>query len=573
MTTDELRSKYINFFKSSPRNHKEISPAPLVLENDPTTLFNSSGMQQLVPYLKGESHPAGRRLVNSQPSIRTQDIEEVGDGRHTTYFEMLGNWSLGSYFKKEQLSWFWEFLTGELGLPAERLWVSVFEGSSNIPRDDESFEIWRKLGVPEDRIYFYGVEKNWWSRSGLPDNMPVGEIGGPDSEVFFEFTGVKRDRRHGEKCHPNCDCGRFFEIGNSVFIEYTKNEAGGFDELPQKNVDFGGGLERLVAAVADKPDLFKTDVFAPWIADIERVSGKSYEGRERDFQIIADHMRGAQAIIKEGVRPGNKQQGYILRRLIRRSAVKMRSLKGGLGEGDLGFFDSNGVIEREVFQFGKTLERAVKLVGKISPFNLFQSYGFPVEVIQELYGERGLYFNKKQFEDDLKLHREKSRAASAVRFKGGLADSSAETTKLHTATHLLHESLRRVLGEHVRQKGSNITSARLRFDFTHNEKLSDREIEKIETVINEQIDKGLPVKVEIMTLEKAKKAGALAFFADKYDEKVKVYSIGEFSCEACGGPHVKSLSEIKGHVKITKQGRAGAGIRRVYAVIQKTANE
>jgi alanyl-tRNA synthetase len=588
MTVKKIREKYIEFFKEKPRNHKEISPALLVPPEDPTTLFTSSGMQQLVPFLTGESHPEGKRLVNSQPCIRVQDIDEVGDGQHTTFFEMLGNWSLGDYFKEEQLSWIWEFLTKELELPKDRLWVSVFEGAKEVPKDEESAKVWRKIGVPKDKLFYYGVKENWWSRSGTPDKMPVGEIGGPDSEVFFEFSQVKHNPKFGKECHPNCQCGRFLEVGNSVFIQYLKKKDGSLKELPQKNVDFGGGLERLGAAINDNPDVFQIDIYKPNIKLVEEIGGKQYEGNESAVQIILDHMRAASALIKEGVVPGNKLQGYVLRRLIRRAAVKMRSIKGNLDKSDLNLnVDSSigEVVEDEVGRFSNSLEKGLKQVAKIDEidakkaFDLYQTYGFPIEITEELFFEKGQKIDKKGFEKEFEKHKKLSRTASAGMFKGGLADKSEEVTKLHTATHLLHASLRKVLGEHVQQKGSNIITERLRFDFTHPEKLKDKEIKKVEKMINRQIEKDLPVNYETKTYKEAITEGALAFFGERYGEKVKVYTIGSpstrssrsglspFSREVCGGPHVKRTGEI-GHVKIKKQEKIGSGLVRMYAAIE-----
>jgi len=411
MTTDEVRQKYLDFFKKVPRNHQEITPAPLVLKNDPTTLFNSSGMQQLVPYLMGKTHPQGKRLVDSQPCFRAKDIDEVGDSKHTTFFEMLGNWSLGDYFKKEQLPWVWEFLTQELGLPKEKLYTSIFEGDKLVPRDEESYKIWKSLGVSDSHIFEYGVGKNWWSKSGTPKEMPEGEIGGPDSEVFFEFTQIKHDPKFGKSCHPNCACGRFLEIANSVFIEYKKIE-GKLQELPQKNVDFGGGLERLAVAINNNPDVFQIDVFQKTIAEIEKKSGQAYADDKKSFQIIADHLRAAEALIKEGIEPNNKLQGYILRRLIRRSAVKMRCLKSDFQTQDLnlGFDEKVGrVIKNEVERFSKTLDKGLKLVDKVSPFELFQTYGFPVEITEELLAERGKKLDRQEFARELKKHQAVSR--------------------------------------------------------------------------------------------------------------------------------------------------------------------
>jgi alanyl-tRNA synthetase len=569
MTANEVREKYLKFFES--KGHKRIPPAPLVLENDSTTLFTSSGMQPLVPYLMGEPHPQGLRVCDSQPSIRVQDIEEVGDNRHTTFFEMLGNWSFGDYFKKDQLAWIWEFLTKELKLPKEKLYVSIFEGGNGVPRDEESYNRWIELGVGKDHIFEYGVKKNWWSRSGTPEQMPPGEIGGPDSEIFFEFDSAKHDKKFGENCHPNCDCGRFLEIGNSVFIQYKKNENGSLEELPQKNVDFGGGLERLVAATNNDPDIFKIDVYQDLIHKIEKVSGKKYNDDPVSMRIIADHIRAAEALASDGVLPGNKLQGYVMRRLIRRSVVKLRNLEK---------ITDNRVIIQEIEKFNKTLGRGLSefeklgsVDGKIA-FDLYQTYGFPLELTMELAQEKGQNIDTEEFRKAFEKHQEKSRTQSAGSFKGGLADHSDEVTRLHTATHLIHAALRQVLGDHVQQKGSNITPERLRFDFTHPEKLTDEQRHQIETLVNEQIDKDLPVSYEVMTLKEAKQKGALAFFGDKYSEKVKVYVIGDpehaegyFSKEVCGGPHVTRLSDLGGHVTIVKEEASSAGVRRIYARI------
>lgn len=575
MTSGEIREKFIKFFER--RGHVQIEPSPLVLEGDPTTLFTSSGMQQLVPYLTGKAHPKGKRLVDSQPCFRTVDIEEVGNTRHLTFFEMLGNWSLGDYFKEEQLTWFWQFLTKELKLPKERLYITVFKGTKSIPRDDESVKIWKKLGIPERKIFYYGVKENWWSRSGTPDKMPAGEIGGPDSEVFYEFTQVKHNPKHGKECHPSCECGRFLEIGNSVFIQYIKKENGRLEELPQKNVDFGGGLERLTAAVNNNPDVFQIDLFKQIIERIEEISGKPYKENEESMRVIADHMRASAALISNGVVPSNKLQGYALRRLIRRSAIRMRKLKGKLRKTDLNL-DEKGkitfVIEEEVEKFEKTLERGLREVEKIKKmdgkraFDLYQTYGFPLEVTIELFADKGQKIKKDEFEKEFKKHQKLSRTASVGMFRGGLADASEEVIKLHTATHLLHAALRKVLGEQVQQKGSNITQERLRFDFTHPAKLTEEEIKKVEGYINGQIAKKLPVSYETKTLKEALDEGALAFFGDKYDEKVKVYTIGDpkgewFSKEVCGGPHVSHTGEI-GRVRIVKQEKIGSGVIRIY---------
>lgn len=603
MKANEVREKYLKFFEE--RGHKRISPAPLVLENDPTTLFTSSGMQPLVPYLMGQTHPEGKRLVNSQPSVRAHgkndDVLEVGDNRHLTVFEMLGNWSLGDYFKEEQLSWFFEFLTKELKLSKDRLWISNFEGYKQIPKDTVSFEIWKKLGIPESRILYYGTKKNWWSRSGPPEEMPVGEIGGPTSEVFFDFgEGLKIHENSSYKnkeCHPNCDCGRFLEVGNSVFMQYIKDKDGTLKELPQKNVDFGGGLERLTAATIDSPDLFKTDLFWGIIKLIEKHSGVSYENTDKNsaFRIIADHIKASAFLIDAGIIPSNKEQGYVLRRLLRRSVAKMNSLNGDLKpveafkdfiaevvniykgiylKGDKTNKLAGQVIEEEIEKFSSSLDKGIKYlqsqpdIDARVAFNSLATYGIPFEVTQEIAKDRKQDINLEEFKQEFEKHRELSRTASSGMFKGGLADHSNEVTKLHTATHLLHASLRKILGEHVQQKGSNITAERLRFDFSHSQKLTDDEIKKVEGLINETIDKDLPVTFETKTYKDAIDEGALAFFGERYGEKVNVYTIGDpksswFSKEVCGGPHVKRTSEI-GHVKITKQEKIGLGLIRVY---------
>lgn len=589
MKASEVREKYLKFFES--KGHTRIAPAPLVLENDPTTLFTSSGMQPLVPYLMGQTHPEGKRLVDSQPSIRLQDIEEVGDNRHTTFFEMLGNWSLGDYFKKEQLTWVYEFLTKELGLSKDKIWVTVFEGNDQVPQDSESIEIWKSLGIPEEKIKKYGVRKNWWSRSGTPEQMPAGEIGGPDSEVFFDFgeeLGLhNKSQWKDEECHPNCDCGRFLEIGNSVFIQYKKNEDGTLSELPQKNVDFGGGLERLTAATNNNPDIFEIDIFKDLITLVEIGASKKYDEEKESYRVLVDHVRVATFLAAGGVVPSNKLQGYSMRRLIRRAVVKARNIKNGQIDPNIftnlvsdifeyykkEYFEGKdkaqiqGVIFDEVVKFSRTLEKGMAMVGKVEPFDLFQSYGFPAELIEELYKDKNLEFDKEKFGKEVEKHKEASKTASAGMFKGGLADHSVETTRLHTATHLLHAALRKVLGEHVSQKGSNITAERLRFDFSHPQKLTDEELKKVEDLINEQIKRDLPVAMETKSFKEAQEEGALAFFGEKYGERVNVYTIGDFSKEVCGGPHVEKTGAL-GHVRIIKQERVGSGTIRVYASVQ-----
>lgn len=566
ITSDQVREKYLKFFEK--RGHVIIPPAPLVLEKDPTTLFTSSGMQPLVPYLMGQKHELGTRLVDSQPSIRLQDIDEVGDNRHTTFFEMLGNWSLGDYFKEEQLPWIWEFLTEELGLPKEKLYVSIFEGTSDVPEDTTAFNIWKKLGVPEDHIFEYGVKKNWWSRSGTPDQMPAGEIGGPDSEIFFDFgDDLKLHENYefrDEKCHPNCDCGRFLEIGNSVFIQYVKNADGTLSELPQKNVDFGGGLERITAALNNDPDVFKTDIYWPTIEKLEKITGKKYDDEKKSFRIIADHLRASESLINAGVIPSNKMHGYILRRLIRRIATKFDHIEK---------VTDNIAILEEVSKFKISLDKGLKEIKKIEKitgkvaFDLYQSYGFPLELTIELFKDKGQEVDVKEFTEEFERHKDASRSTSKGMFRGGLEDHGEETTKLHTATHMLHASLRKVLGDSVSQKGSHITAERLRFDFSYPEKLTDEQVEKVMDLINENIDADLPVSFIETTPDDAIKKGALHFFAEKYGEKVKMYTIGSdkdfFSREICGGPHVTSTG-LLGHARMIKQEKIGSGVIRIY---------
>lgn len=590
----------------------EIAPARLVLEGDPTTLFTSSGMQPLVPYLLGEKHPSGSvRLVDSQPSFRTEDIAEVGDNRHTTFFEMLGNWSLGDYFKKEQLAWFYQYLTQELKLDSNRLYVTVFKGGEFIPKDEESYQTWKELGVKEDRIFFYGVEKNWWSKFGKPDNMPAGEIGGPDSEVFYDF-GTPHDPKFGKNCHPNCDCGRFLEIGNSVFIQYQKQSDGSFKKLEQQNVDFGGGLERLTAATLNNPDIFQTDLYWPIIQALEKHTGRSYhEEDNRPFmRVVADHMKAATFLILNGVEPGNKMQGYVLRRILRRSAVKIHQLTREftflqdlnlVAEQVLEIYDGlfevennqanrvkvSQMIKGELGRFSQTLEKGLRQVNKMErvdgkkAFDLYQSYGFPWEITEELFRQKGEQIDRRQFEAEFEKHRQLSRTASSGVFKGGLAGHSEIEIKYHTATHLLHQALRDVLGPQVFQKGSNINQERLRFDFSFDRKMTDEEVSQVEKIVNKRIEENLVVDHMIVPAERAKKLNAIGLFGEKYGQEVSVYAVGPnfkldlhakdqrerggyYSVEFCGGPHVKTTKEI-GKMKITKEEAVSAGVRRIRA--------
>ncbi|PJA64095.1 MAG: alanine--tRNA ligase, partial [Candidatus Portnoybacteria bacterium CG_4_9_14_3_um_filter_43_11] len=590
MTAKELREKYLNFFKS--KGHAVLPSASLIPENDPTSLFIGSGMQPLIPYLLGEKHPRGQRLANSQKSFRAEDIEEVGDSRHTTFFEMLGNWSLGDYFKKEQLSWMWEFLLEELKLDPKKVYVTVYRGNkeTGIERDKESVEIWKKLfkgkgieakdvdfaeknGMRDGRIFYYDDNKNWWSRSGVPANMPVGEPGGPDSEMFYDL-GANLKKHENSKfkdlpCHVNCDCGRFIEIGNNVFMEFVKTNKG-FEPLPQKNVDFGGGLERMTMVSEGKNNVFETDLFVNILRKISQISGgKKYQGNAAAFEIIADHIKAATFIMADdkGIAPSNTDQGYIVRRLIRRAVRYGRQLgiKNDLWikeitqvviddykdvypelERNKDFVLSN--LDEEETRFKKTLEKGLKEFEKreISgreAFNLYQTYGFPIEMTKELAEEKGIQVDEEEFQQELKKHQELSRTASAGKFRGGLADAGEKTKKLHTAAHLLLAALRKVLNDSVTQKGSNITAERLRFDFSWPEKLTDEQKKQVEDLVNEVIKKDLPVVCEEMSLDEAKKQGAAGVFESKYGERVKVYTVGNdkevFSQEICGGPHIE----------------------------------
>lgn len=630
MTPNQLRQKYLDFFKA--QGHAVIPSAPLVPENDPTTLFTGSGMQPLVPYLLGQPHPEGTRLVDSQKSFRSQDIEEVGDNRHTTFFEMLGNWSLGDYFKKEQLTWFFTFLTAELGLDPKRLFVTVFAGDEKlgIPKDDESVAIWNDLfskhgieaqaldmtkeydqeSVKASRIFYYPAKKNWWSRAGVPENMPAGEPGGPDSEVFYDFGAElqlhEKSAFKDEICHVNCDCGRFLEIGNSVFMQYQKQDDGSFKELPQKNVDFGGGFERLLAVIDNQMDVFQTELFTPIISHLEKLSGVSYqvEAKKHAFRVIADHIRAAVMLAADGVYPSNKEQGYFSRRLLRRAirygkqlgidrpllaelvpvvaelyrqpypevSEQAQVISQRFSEEEQKF---NRTLDKGLREFSKLVSGRDQLTAELA-FTLYETYGFPLELSVEEARSRQLAVEEgieEKFAQAKHQHADASRTASAGKFKGGLADNSENTVKYHTATHLLHAALRKILGTHVQQKGSNITGERLRFDFSHPDALTDEQKQAVEQQINDWIAADLPVTKQIMAKTDALASGAIAFFVEKYPDEVSVYTIGRdlngtqdegwISKEFCGGPHVTQTGEI-GPIKLTKEQSVSAGVRRVY---------
>ena len=626
MNASEIRQKYLEFQKS--KGHQVIPPAPLVLENDPTTLFTGSGMQPLLRFLLGEQHPKGTRLTDSQPCLRLQDIEDVGDPRHTTVFEMLGNWSLGDYFKEEQIRNYFEFLTKVIGLNPEKIFVTCFIGSEKygIPKDTEAAEIWQKVfkeagidakiaeidtaeagdkrGIkPGERIFFYNDKENWWSRGGGIETTPIGDPCGPDSEVFYDFGEDKQDVEKYGKSHPASDGARFMEIGNQVFMQYRRNSDGSFSELEHKNVDFGGGLERLAAASIESFDVFKISLMKPIIEKLESLSGKSYENNTDEMRIIADHLRGAYLLSAQGLVPSNKAQGYALRRLIRRAILKALDL--GIAKDFLKEtistiekeYDSLPdsiltnretaleTLEKEEKAFRKTLEKGIKELDKIYQknkvlsgndiFKLQDTYGFPFEIsIEEIY-RKNLKLSKDykaEFDAALKEQRERSKTASKGMFKGGLEDHGAQTTKYHTATHLLLAALQSLVDKNIVQKGSNITADRLRLDFNFDKKLDPETLKKVESRVNEWIEKDLPVVFSEYDKSYAKDVlKAHGQFWDKYPEKLKVYTIGDFdapvSREVCGGPHVEHTG-VLGHFKIAKEESSSAGVRRIKAILE-----
>ena len=629
MTHSEIREKFLKFFQE--RGHKIVPSSSLLPENDPTTLFTGSGMQPMMPYLLGERHPLGKRIADSQKSFRAEDIEEIGDNRHTTFFEMLGNWSFGDYWKEEQLNWIFDFLTSEVGLNPHRLYVTVFSGGAGISRDDESIAIWQKIfqsrnisikyalldtlseasrrGINEDeRIFGYGVEKNWWSRAGEPENMPAGEPGGPDSEIFYDF-GTPHDPKYGDRCHPNCDCGRFLEIGNSVFMEYRKKADGDFEKLTQRNVDFGGGLERIAAAAQNQSDIFMTDTFE----SLRKLMPTKIVENVEVARIMMDHSRAIAFLISDGLRPSNKDKGYVLRRLIRRAMAHFHQASFGsfAGADILGqdFVDIENLLSAVIDQYNATypelskelvlkvfseentkyrhaLNNGIRELKKIDTpidakmaFRLFESYGLTFEIIKDFAGDKASILDRKLFDEEFRKHQEISRAGAEKKFgghgllmdtgelKAGNEEELKKATRLHTATHLLHAALRKIFGEEVKQQGSDITPERLRFDFTFPRKLTPEEIQQVEDMVNDAIKKELPVTKTEMPYEDAIKSGALAFFKQKYPEKVNVYTIGDFSKELCGGPHVSNTLEI-GRFRIVKEESISAGVRRIRAVVE-----
>lgn len=627
MNAQDIRNAYLRFFEE--RGHAVVPRALLVPQDDPTTLFTGSGMQPLIPYLLGQPHPKGTRIVDSQTCLRAQDIEEVGDNRHTTFFEMLGNWSLGDYFKKEQLPWFFEFLTDVVGLDPCKLYVTCFIGDEKnaIPKDTESVELWSELfknkgvepkvvevgseedgyknGMRDGRIFYYDAAKNWWSRSGKPDAMPVGELGGGDSEVFYEFDFIEHDTKWGEQCHVNCDCGRFMEIGNSVFMEYIKTDKG-FKKLPKQNVDFGGGMERIAAAKLNTPDVFKISVLKPIIESLEKLSDKSYESHTESMRVIADHMRAAVFLAVDGVVPSNTAQGYVMRRLVRRAirfafdlgiehdlVSKIVPVVSSLYGSDYAeVHEAEGrvmeVLKREEALFRKTLRSGLRELNKLSEktntltgadiFMLHDTHGFPYEITLEEAYRQGISTAdnwREEFDKLMDEQRERSRTAAAGTFKGGLADHSEIVVKYHTATHLMYRALRNILGDHVIQRGSNITAERLRFDFSHPDKMTPEQIKAVEDMVNEQIEKDWPMTWREENTKAALESGVMGAFGDRYGEEVKVYTVGNadgehYSREICGGPHVEhtgKLGEDGKRFKIQKEESSSAGIRRIKAVL------
>lgn len=582
----EIREKFIEFFKEN--NHQVIQGSSLVPENDPSVLFTTAGMHPLVPFLLGEPHPVGKRLVDFQKCLRTDDIDEVGDDIHVTFFEMLGNWSLGDYFKEEAIQLSYDFLVNHLKLDVDRLAVTVFEGDENIPRDEDAAKVWESLGIKEENIYFCDKRHNWWGPAGITGPC------GPDTEIFYDSLKPKCSA----ECGPACDCGKYWEIWNNVFMQYNKNEDGTFSILKNKNVDTGLGLERMTAIMENKESVYETELFSSVIEEIRTIALKP---NENSIRIIADHIRASCFILVDGIVPGNVDQGYVLRRLIRRTVRHMRkidmnansietlvlvtidSLKDLYGELVIHkeFIIKNMLEEKNRFistlengekRFNKAVEKCItsniKIIDGKTVFNLYDTFGFPPEITSELAEEKGMKIDMLEFEKLFKEHQELSRQGAAQKFKGGLADNTEETKSLHTATHILHKALQIVLGQHVIQRGSNITKERLRFDFSHNEKMTKDEIKKVEDLVNTIIKSSIPVICEEMSIEKAKNNNATGVFVEKYGNIVKVYSIGEFSKEICGGPHVENTSQL-GQFKIIKEESAASGVRRIKAVLIK----
>lgn len=626
MNAQQIRNAYLKFFED--RGHAVLRRAPLVLHDDPTTLFTGSGMQPVIPYLLGEAHPKGARLADSQTCIRAQDIDDVGDNRHTTFFEMLGNWSLGDYFKEQQIRWMWEFLTEVVGINPEKLYVTCYIGAPeyDIPKDTEAADVWKGLfagigiqadtadigseeagyarGVkPGERIFFYDGSKNWWSRNGKPETTPVGDPCGPDSEMFYEFDFVEHNPEFGEHCHPNCDCGRFMEIGNNVFMAYKKVAEGKFEPLEQKNIDHGSGLERIAAAAIDSPDVFKISLMWPIVEKLQQISGKSYEQHTESMRVIADHLRVATFLAVDGCVPSNKEQGYVMRRLIRRAirysfdlGVEQNFMPeivpviADLYVNDFPEVAENrdniiAVLVKEEKAFRQTLRNGLRQMHKYAKngltgeelFTLYDTYGFPVELsVEEAYKQEvNVSENwREEFESKMEEQRSRSRTARKGEFHGGLEGTDPIHLKYHTATHLLGQALREVVSKDIQQHGSNITSERLRFDF-NSEKLTPEQKQAVEDLVNQWIDEDYPVNYKVYPTAEALSMDVIGAFGERYGDDVKVYRIGtaekQISFEVCGGPHVEHTGMLKEggkRFKILKEEASSAGVRRIKAILQ-----
>ena len=627
MNAQKIRSKYLEFYKK--QGHAVVERAPLILTNDPTTLFTGAGMQPMIPYLLGEVHPEGKRIADSQTCLRAQDIDDIGDNRHTTFFEMLGNWSLGDYFKEEQIGWMWTFLTEEIGLDPQRLYVTCFIGAPeyNIEKDVEAAKLWQKKfaekgidakmadigseeqgaarGVnPGERIFFYDGSKNWWSRNGGPETTPVGDPCGPDSEMFYEFDFIEHDLKFGENCHPNCDCGRFMEIGNNVFMAYKKVADGKFEPLDKPNIDHGSGLERIAAAVNNDPDVFKISLLWPIIEKLQDLSGKDYASHTESMRVIADHLRAATFMAVDGCVPSNKEQGYVMRRLLRRAirysfdlGIEQNFLQevvptiADLYEADFPEVKNNrdniiAVLVKEEKAFRQTLRKGLRQMQRYIDdgltgeelFTLYDTFGFPVELSTEEAYKQGIKLSdnwREEFTAKMDEQRQRSKTARKGQFSGGLEGHDSIHLKYHTATHLLGAALRKVLdAPDLQQHGSNITADRLRFDFNH-DKLTPEEKQAVEDQVNAWIDEDLPVNFAVYPTDEALSMGAIGAFGERYGDEVKVYSIGKgddiVSFEVCGGPHVEHtgvLAEGGKRFKITKEESSSAGIRRIKAVLR-----
>lgn len=631
MNAQEIRNAYIKFFED--RGHIAIRRAPLVLQGDPTTLFTGSGMQPMIPYLLGEPHPKGKRIVDSQTCLRAQDIDDIGDNRHTTFFEMLGNWSMGDYFKKQQIEWMWEFLSDVVELDMSRIYVTCYIGDERygIPKDEEAAEVWAKLyekaGLSNDqadigseqdgyqrgirageRIFYYDGSKNWWSRNGSPETTPIGDPCGPDSEMFYDF-GIEHDTSFGDHCHPNCDCGRFMEVGNNVFMAYRKVAEGKFEPLEKPNIDHGSGLERIAAAKLGDPDVFKISLMWPIIEKLQELSGKKYEDNLISMRVIADHLRAATFLAVDGCVPSNKEQGYVMRRLLRRAirfanelgiekefVEKIVPVIANLYKNDFPEVAEQhdkvvATLVKEEKAFSKTLAKGVKHLQRFAKsgltgeelFTLHDTYGFPVELSVEIASREGIELQeswRKVFDEQMRQQRERSQTATKGVFKGGLGGQTMAHRRLHTANHLMYAALKQVVGEHVTQHGSNITEERLRFDFNNDEKVTRDKLDEVEQLVNHWIEADLPVSFKEYPTEEAFKLGAIGAFGDRYGDIVKVYQIGEgknrASFEICGGPHVDHTAQLSQDdvgnpnnkkFKIVKEESSSAGIRRVKGIL------